>query len=305
MDGLPERPGLVGFRLSATGSAGLEWQRLDETWALAGELDVFDAGWMSDHLSDASRERGGPAFESFTATAALARRVPGKWVGIAVVANTFRHPAVTAKAATVIDNVTGGRFILGMGAGWHAGEHDSYGIPLPPLPERYDLFESGLRALAALFSAAATEPDGVTLDDPIFPLRHAANLPPPVRPGGPPIWLGGQKRRGMALAARYASGWPLPGNRPGDVSYFSEKRAALRQALVAAGRDPETFSFAAQVACGTSPAELRAARETSLELVAAGATHVILGIAAASAPDGLRAVATDVAEPLMEAALKR
>ena len=62
MDGLPERPGLVGFRLSATGSAGLEWQRLDETWALAGELDVFDAGWMSDHLSDASRELVGPAF---------------------------------------------------------------------------------------------------------------------------------------------------------------------------------------------------------------------------------------------------
>jgi hypothetical protein len=57
---LPERPGLVGFRLAATGSVGLDWQRLDETWALAGELDVFDAGWMSDHLSDASRERGGP-----------------------------------------------------------------------------------------------------------------------------------------------------------------------------------------------------------------------------------------------------
>jgi alkanesulfonate monooxygenase SsuD/methylene tetrahydromethanopterin reductase-like flavin-dependent oxidoreductase (luciferase family) len=302
---LPERPGLVGFRLAATGSVGLDWQRLDETWALAGELDVFDAGWMSDHLSDASRERGGPAFEAFTTEAALARRVPGKWVGIAVAANTFRHPAVTAKAATVLDNVTGGRFVLGMGAGWHVGEHESYGISLPPLPERYDRFESALRVLEALFSPGAAEPDGVTLDDPIYPLRHAANLPAPVRPGGPPIWLGGQKRRGMALAARYASGWPLPGNRPGDVAYFSEKRAALRMALEAAGRDPDAFSFAAQIACGTSPTELRAARETSLELLEAGATHVILGIAAASAPDGLRAVATEVAEPLMEAALKR
>lgn len=302
---LPEGPRLVGFRLAATGSVGLDWQRLDETWALAGELDVFDAGWMSDHLSDASRERGGPAFEAFTTAAALARRVPGKWVGIAVAANTFRHPAVTAKAATVLDNVTGGRFILGMGAGWHVGEHESYGISLPPLPERYDRLESALRVLEALFSPAAAEPDGVTLDDPISPLRDAANLPAPVRPGGPPIWLGGQKRRGMALAARYASGWPLPGNRPGDVAYFSEKREALRTALEAAGRDPDAFSFAAQIACGTSPAELRAARETSLELVEAGATHVILGIAAAAAPNGLRAVATEVAEPLMEAALKR
>lgn len=302
---LPERPGLVGFRLAATGSVGLDWQRLDETWALAGELNVFDAGWMSDHLSDASRERGGPAVEAFTTAAALARRVPGKWVGIAVAANTFRHPAVTAKAATVLDNVTRGRFILGMGAGWHVGEHESYGISLPPLPERYDRFESALRVLEALFSPAAAQPDGVTLDDPIFPLRHAENLPPPVRPGGPPIWLGGQKRRGMALAARYASGWPLPGNRPGDVAYFSEKRAALRTALEAAGRDPDAFSFAAQIACGTSPAGLRAARETSLELLEAGATHLILGIAAASAPNGLRAVATEVAEPLMEAGLNR
>ncbi|HET8776100.1 MAG TPA: LLM class flavin-dependent oxidoreductase [Candidatus Limnocylindria bacterium] len=296
---LPERPGLIGFRLAATGGAGLDWRRLDETWALAGELDVFDAGWMSDHLSDASRERGGPAFEAFTTAAALARRVPGKWVGIAVVANTFRHPAVTAKAATVLDNVTGGRFILGMGAGWHVGEHESYGISLPPLRERFDRFESALRVLQALFSPAAAEPDGVTLDDPIFPLRHAANLPPPVRPGGPLIWLGGQKRRGMALAARYASGWPLPGNRPGDVAYFSEKRSALRKALEAAGRDPDAFAFAAQVACGTTPDELRAARVTAQALVRAGATHIILGIAAASAPDALRPVATEVAEPLL------
>ena len=128
------KPGLVGFRISATESTGLDWPRIDETWALAGELGVFDAGWMSDHVSDASRDRNGPAMESLTAIAALAHRVPGKWVGLAVAANTFRHPALLAKSATVIDNVTGGRFVLGLGAGWHAGEHEAFGIPLPPLP---------------------------------------------------------------------------------------------------------------------------------------------------------------------------
>src|SRR5262245_11029173 len=81
------RPGLVGFRLAPLGSEGLDWGRLDETWALAGELDAFSAGWMSDHLSDAGQERNGPAFESLTMAAALATRVPGKWVGIAVLAN--------------------------------------------------------------------------------------------------------------------------------------------------------------------------------------------------------------------------
>src|SRR4029079_14592032 len=99
------RPGLVGFRISASDSTGLDWPRIDETWALAGELPVFSAGWMSDHVSDASREHNGPAMESLTTVAALAHRVPGKWIGIAVAANTFRHPALLAKSATVIDNV--------------------------------------------------------------------------------------------------------------------------------------------------------------------------------------------------------
>lgn len=108
-------PGLLGFRIAATSSQGLDWPLLDAISAEAGALDVISAGWMSDHLSDAALERGGVAFESFTMAAALAHRVPGKWIGIAVVSSTFRHPAVVAKAATVLDNVTGGRFILGPG----------------------------------------------------------------------------------------------------------------------------------------------------------------------------------------------
>src|SRR3954468_22713606 len=135
------RLGPIGFRISATGSAGLDWPRLDTTWALAGEQDVFSAGWLSDHLSDVSRERGGIAFEAFTTAAALAHRVSGKWIGIAVAANTFRHPAVLAKQATTIDIVTGGRFILGLGAGWHQGEHEAYGVELPEPKERFDRYE--------------------------------------------------------------------------------------------------------------------------------------------------------------------
>ena len=296
------KPGLVGFRISATESTGLDWSRIDETWALAGGLGVFDAGWMSDHVSDATRERNGPAMESLTTVAALAHRVPGKWIGIAVAANTFRHPSMLAKQATVIDNVTGGRFILGLGAGWHAGEHESFGIPLPALPERYDRFESALRVLTALFSDEARRAPGVTLDDPAFPLHNATNEPGPVRPGGPAIWLGGQKRRGIELAARYAEGWPMPGNRPGDVPYFSAKRDEIVRALEAAGRDPAAFTFAAQVSCGATAASRREALETARAFLAAGANHVILGVPATMAPDGLAVVADEVAEPLAERA---
>lgn len=304
MSTLPDRPGLVGFRIAATGSAGLDWSRLDETWALGGELAAFDAGWMSDHLSDVAHERGGPAFEALTSAAALAGRVPGKWVGVAVVSNTFRHPAVLAKAATVLDNVTRGRFILGLGAGWHVGEHEAFGIPLLPLPERFDRLESSLRVLQALFSPAAAAPDGVSLDDSFTPLDGATNVPGPVRPGGPLIWLGGQRRRGMALAARYASGWPQPGNRPGDVEYFIDRRDALRAALERAGRDPDDFTYAAQLVGGVTASERRSALETARAYVRAGATHIVLGIPASAAPEGLIDVAREVAEPLLEEAAR-
>ncbi len=296
------RPGLVGFRISASDSTGLDWPRIDETWALAGELPVFSAGWMSDHVSDASRDRGGPAMESLTTVAALAHRVPGKWIGIAVAANTFRHPALLAKSATVIDNVTGGRFILGLGAGWHEGEHAAFGIPLPPIRERYDRYESALRVLTALFSDAARRAPGVSLDDPFYPLDGATNEPGSVRPGGPAIWLGGQKTRGIALAARYAEGWPMPGNRPGDVDYFALKRDEIARALEAAGRDPADFTFAAQLSCGVTADSRREALDTARAFLAAGANHVILGVPAAMAPDGLAVVADEVAEPLAERA---
>ena len=292
------RPGLVGFRIAATGAAGLDWGRLHETWALAGEIDAFDAGWMSDHLSDANQTHGGPALEALTPAAALAYRVPGKWIGIAVLANTFRHPAIVAKAATVLDHATGGRFILGIGAGWHEGEHDAFGIPLPPIGKRFDRYESAVRTIAALFSDAARTAPGVRVDDPTYPLRDATNEPPPLRPGGPPLWLGGQRRRGIALAIRYADGWPMPGNRPGDVAYFVEKRDEIRRALAAAGRDPDDFAFAAQLSCGTTPADRAEALAVARRFVRAGANHVILGVPARVAPDGLADVADEIAEPL-------
>ena len=296
------RPGLVGFRVSATQGVPIDWPRLAATWTLAADLGVFDAGWMSDHLSDASRASGGQAYESLTTLAALAGRARGLWVGVVVASNTFRHPAVLAKQATALDHVTGGRFVLGLGAGWHEGEHGQFGIPLPPIRERFDRFESGLRVLSALFSEAARRPPGVSLDDPFYPLHDATNEPPPLRPEGPSIWVGAGQRRGIGLAVRYAEGWPMPGNRPGDVAYFSEKRDEISRALEAAGRDPASFTFAGQMNAGESPAELREARETALAFLRAGASHVIIGVPARLGPNGLEAMASEVAIPLREAA---
>ncbi|MES1239312.1 MAG: LLM class flavin-dependent oxidoreductase, partial [Chloroflexota bacterium] len=277
-------PGLLGFRIAATSSAGLDWPQVDAIWAEAGAAEVFSAGWMSDHVSDASLERNGVAFESFTTAAAVAHRVPRKWIGIAVVSNTFRHPAVVAKAATMLDNVTGGRCILGLGAGWHEGEHQAFGIPLPPILERFERYEHAVGTIHALFSEAARAAPGVTRADPYYPLDQATIEPAAVRPGGPLLWLGGQRRRGIALAARYAAGWIMPGNMPGALEYFADRRAALVAALEQEGRDPAGFGFAGQLVVAPDPQGLRDARDLALRFVDAGATHLTLGVMPAAGP---------------------
>jgi alkanesulfonate monooxygenase SsuD/methylene tetrahydromethanopterin reductase-like flavin-dependent oxidoreductase (luciferase family) len=291
-------PGLtIGFK---TSPQGVDLAALDATWRVAGSLDAFDVGWVNDHLTDANLERGGSSLEPMTLLAALAHHVPGKWLGTAVLSNTFRHPSMLAKEATVLDNLTGGRFILGLGAGWHPGEHEAFGIPLPPPSERFDRYESTLRILRALFSDEARRPPGVDLDDPYTRLVGATNEPGTMRPGGPPIWLGGQKRRGIDLAVRFADGWPMPGNMAGDVAYFAAKREEIRRALEAAGRDPDDFSFAGQVVSGATTAARREALDAAEAFVRAGADHVIVGIAAAEGPAALEAAAHDVARPLRE-----
>ena len=288
----------IGFK---TTPVDVDWTTLDETWAAAGELSVFDSGWMSDHLVNVREARGGRAWESFVAMAALAYRVPGKWLGHAVLANTLRHPAVLAKQATVMDNVTHGRFIVGLGAGWHEAEHLAFGIPLPPVGERIDRFGSALRVLHALFSAEARANAGVTLDDRFYPLQGATNLPPPMSAEGPPIWTGAQQARGMRLTARYADGWLLPGDKAGDTAYYLEKRDALWRALEAAERAPETFTIAAQVTCGDTAQSRAAALDAAIAMARAGSRHIILGVTARLGPKSLLLAAREVGEPLREA----
>lgn len=289
-----------------TSPQAVDWATLDAIWARIGEHGVFESVWMNDHLTDIAQGRHGPSLEALTAMAALAHHVPGRWLGHAVLAATFRHPAVLAKAATVMDHASGGRFIVGLGAGWHEAEHLPLGIPLPAMPERFDRFESAVHVLRALWSDAATSPPGVTRADPFYPLTEATNEPPPLTLGGPPLWLGGQKRRGIALAAAVADGWVMPAvavgeDRPTGLDDFSDRRAALIRALEAVGRDPEAFDFGAQIPTGSTAEERREALAQAKEAVDRGATHVILGMRPRLGPAGVDAVARDIAGPLRQA----
>jgi alkanesulfonate monooxygenase SsuD/methylene tetrahydromethanopterin reductase-like flavin-dependent oxidoreductase (luciferase family) len=288
----------IGFK---TSPQSVSWATLDETWAAAGDLHAFDSAWMNDHLTDPGRDRGGASLEAVTVMAALAHHVPGMWLGHAVLSATFRHPAILAKQATVLDHASGGRFIVGLGAGWHEGEHATFGIPLPPMRERFDRFESQIHVLRSLFSAEAGSAAGVTRPDPFYPLAGATNEPAPSTPGGPPIWLGGQKTRGLRLAADLADGWLLPAGSDG-LPEFVERREAIVRRFDETGRDGSAFAFAAQVATGESVTTRRAALAAARAYIDAGATDVILGIPARLGAEALEAVASEIAAPLRDAA---
>ena len=288
-----------------TSPQAVDWATLDAAWGRIGEHEVFESVWMNDHLTDIGRERAGPSFEALTTMAALVHHVPGKWVGHAVLSATFRHPSMLAKMATVMDHATGGRFILGLGAGWFEPEHTPFGIAYPPMPERFDRFESAVHVLKAMFGAEAATDAGVTRPDPFYPLDGATNDPPPRTPGGPPIWLGGQKPRGIALAAAVADGWLLPAvtqdKAPTNLGYFAERREAILAALAAIGRDPSSFAIVAQVPAGSTAETRRVALAAGIEAARLGATHVIVGMPPHLGAAGVDAVAREIAQPLRDA----
>lgn len=282
-----------------------DWRTLDATWARIGECDVFESVWLNDHLTNARDACGGASLETLTTLAALAHHVGGKWLGIAVLSATFRHPAVLAKQLTVLDHVSGGRLIVGLGAGWHQPEHIPFGIPFPPIAERFDRFESALSVVRALFSDEARSLPGVTQPDRFVALAGATNEPGTLTRGGPPIWLGGQRRRGIDLAARYAQGWItpflLPGGRTDRLHYFVELRTKLLARMAEIGRDPTGFEFAIQVPTGATTTSRRDGLRLALDSIDSGANHVVLAMPSNLGPDGVAAVAEELAAPLRDA----
>jgi alkanesulfonate monooxygenase SsuD/methylene tetrahydromethanopterin reductase-like flavin-dependent oxidoreductase (luciferase family) len=287
----------VGFR---TQPQNTDWASLEAAWAEAGRHDAFDSGWLNDHLTDPNRDRGGPSFEAMTTLAALAHLVPGKSVGQTALAATFRHPALLAKEAVTLDHLTGGRYILVLGAGWHVDEHESFGIDLPPLRERFDRFEATIRVLRALFSDEARVEPGVSLDAPPFRLDSAMMEPGPLRTGGPPIWLGGQGPRGLRLAARHADGWNYASNLGGTVAGFIERRDLLLEACDAIGRDPAELTLSVQIVIPDDEPGRRQATQLAIEYGRAGAGEILLTTWARNGAGGIRRLATEVAAPLRD-----
>jgi alkanesulfonate monooxygenase SsuD/methylene tetrahydromethanopterin reductase-like flavin-dependent oxidoreductase (luciferase family) len=275
----------IGFKTSQTHT---DWPTLLRVWELGDELTIFDSAWLFDHFV-APRDDG-PAHEAWTLLSALATRTTRLQIGHLVLSNTFRHPAVLAKMAASMDHIADGRFVLGLGAGWHEGEHAMYDLPLPPIGERITMLDSAVRVIRAMWDS----PNGVSLEAPPFRLQDATCLPAPLTPGGPPIWLGTQgMQRGLRIVAQLADGW----NCTGGFASFGEKREALLRHCEAVGRDPSSIEISAQVFDNAGSAAQLA---EAIQYVEAGVSHVILIMDVNRGGDGLKRLSREVAEPLRD-----
>lgn len=208
---------------------------------------------LPDHYLASRTKRSDPAYDALTQLGGLARETETLELSTLVSPVTFRHPAVTLKSAASLDEMSGGRFSLGLGTGWLEEEHDLFGIPFPE--GRFDLLEEALAYTRAGMEGRGFEGDHFRLTE--FDIHP--------RPGNLRIVVGGSgPKRTPELAGRYADEFNVYA---GPVAEMREKIELARQAAEDAGRDPEALliSTASPVVTGTGEAAYRKALSVATE----------------------------------------
>jgi len=263
------------MRLGIWPSTGRSW---DEILDLACHCEA--TGWDSVYLADHFMPHGeitpdvdlrvpvdGDRLECWSVLAALAASVPRVRLGTLVSSVTFRHPAVLANIAAAIDNVSGGRLVLGVGAGWQENEHVAYGIELGTLRERFDRFEEACEIVSSLLREKRT-----TFHGRYYDITDAPNQPVPVQARLPLLIGGGGEKRTLPIAARYADEW----NYWSTPEVLAQKIQVLHRECEAIGRDPAEIQVSTQPYTRTitgTPAEIHGILEQFHD---AGADELIL-----------------------------
>jgi F420-dependent oxidoreductase-like protein len=249
----------LSFGIMIEGQEGLtwpRWQRLARTVEDTG----YDALFRSDHLTGVLGDSKRPSLETWASLTWLATGTARIRFGPCVSPLTFYQPAVLAKRAAAIADLSGGRFDLGIGAGWHEGEHAMFGIPFPPVKERLDRLECGARVIRALWQGRP-----VTLEQPYYPLVAAESYPLP--PGGKvPLIIGGRgEKRTLRIIAQYADEWNVT-----HVTFdeFAAKRNLLEDYGRQAGRDASAIrrSLMIPIIVGQSAADVLIRRRKACAL---------------------------------------
>ncbi len=219
---------MLEIAIMIEGQNGLNWERWKRIVPAVEDLE-FVGLYRSDHFTnaDAPDLDSLDLWVSLTWLAEHTRRIE---FGPLVTPLSFRHPAITARQATAVDDLSHGRLTLGLGAGWQEREHTNYGFDLLGPPRRFQRFEEGVQVVTSLLRSEQP----ISFAGEFFRLRDAILLPRPQRPGGPPILIGGSgPKLTLPLVARYASEWNGTFLTPPK---FAELNRRLNELLAANGR---------------------------------------------------------------------
>lgn len=234
--------------LMIEGQEGVTW---DDWRALAAtaEASGFEALFRSDHYQSLDGVPGRGALDAWSTINALAAITTTLRLGTLVSPATFRHPSILARSVVTADHVSNGRVELGLGAGWHEGEHRAHGFPFDPPSDRFDRLAEQLEIVHRSWTEGPFDFHGRCYD-----LEGADPLPKPVQKPHPPLIAGGSaKRRGAALAARWADEYNTV---YATVEECRDRRERIAAACAEAGREPIPFSLMTGFLTGRDEAEL-------------------------------------------------
>src|SRR5216683_2585971 len=207
-----------------------------QAMAQAAEQAGFDSLWVADHLIyrfPGQEEKG--TWEAFTMLSALAAVTTRVTLGPLVACTSFRSPALLAKMADTLDEISGGRFILGLGAGWHQPEYEAFGYPFDHLASR---FEEALQVIAPLLREGKVDFQGR-----YYQVHNCVLRPRGPSKAGPPILIGAKRPRMLRLVARYADAWNTAWHV--DPAVVQQRYEQLQAACAEVGRDPATITLTA------------------------------------------------------------
>jgi len=218
------------------------WPGSGNTWQdiLALSQHAEQTGWggiyFADHFMPNAEDTSGPTSECWTTLAGLAALVPRLRLGALVTGNTYRHPAVLAKMVANVDVISGGRAVLGLGAGWQENEHTAYGIEFSTLGGRMRRLEEACQVVNSLFAKGKT-----TFAGKYYQLTDAPLAPKPVQSPLPLLIGGGGEKQTLRITAAYAHEW----NVWGTPETLRNKMAILDQHCANLGRDPKEITRSA------------------------------------------------------------
>lgn len=225
------------MRFSIWPTATQSWQDLAEV-AVHAAATGWDGVWAYDHFMPASEPVDAPTLECWTVLAGLATSVPRVRLGSLVSGNTYRHPAVLAKMATTIDQMSGGRVVLGLGSGWQENEHRAYGLDFFDVPGRLARLDEACAVIKELLGSPRANFEGK------YYRLEEAPLEPKATGKRLPLLIGGAGEQvTLRITARWADEW----NTWGPPSVLAAKGAVLERHCEQLGRDVSEIARSAQV----------------------------------------------------------